>query len=55
MCFYSPNMLFCELSMSRKGDFTYFSHKKSITNGPLTPLNQHKSCLGIPRCESYNF
>ena len=23
MCFYSPNLLFCELSMSRKEDFTY--------------------------------
>ena len=35
MCFYSPNLLFCELSMSRKGDFTYFSHKKASLMGHL--------------------
>ena len=29
MCFYSPNLLFCELSMFRKEDFAYFNYEKA--------------------------
>ncbi len=28
MYFYSPNQLFCELSMFRRGDFAYFNYEK---------------------------
>ena len=29
MCFYSPNLLFCELSMFQKKDFAYFNYEKA--------------------------
>ena len=35
MCFYSPNLLFCELSMFQKEDFAYFNYEKASLMGHL--------------------